>query len=357
MGHSAPRAVARLGWRSRIGGRTGGLALWSGCHLHYHGDQSLLLVRLLIPLLRRGVSAGTVERFFYVRSALGGPHLRLRVRTPSDSAATDLRRSLTAEASRFFAAFPSSDPWPPERIRRSNQAILCNDPAESDDRVHPDQTVRFEPFRPEVERYGGPRALPWSLDLFVLSSLACLEGLQRAGRLAAAIRILGSQAVASAAGPAELAGLLSGMVARAPAAFAPAVDRADAAFEERGAAVAETLASGLAEGAGGPGTLAAGARRLRELLADAGEPVRGEVLLSQLHMTANRLGLTNPQEVYVLRLLERVAGRWRESGGGPPAAPADAEQGGDTGATGRDGLADLVTPALRSFTGVDGECG
>ena len=159
------------------------------------------------------VQAGRIDAFFFVRYALGGPHVRLRLRV-----LPGLREIVLAEVERaaegFLAAAPSAKSWEEEAIRRANESILASDPHETDDVVYPDNSFRVVPFRPEIERYGGPELYRASLDFFVLSSVAALElvlqqeNAPRAARLGAAFRLLLLQAAGFAMDDAELADLL-----------------------------------------------------------------------------------------------------------------------------------------------------
>ena len=63
-----------------------------------------------------------------------------------------------------------------------------------------------------------------------------------------------------------------------------------------------------------------GARRLRDQVDGAEPTVRRRILWSQMHMTANRMGLNNPEEVYLSRILERTGQDLEDLGpaGGEP---------------------------------------
>ena len=87
----------------------------------------------------------------------------------------------------------------------------------------------------------------------------------------------------------------------------PFVARGDQAFAKSRDGLIALL---RAEAAGGPSPemlYSEAARRFRREIAAAPPDVRVRILKSQMHMTANRLGLSNPEEVHVSRLLQRAA--------------------------------------------------
>jgi thiopeptide-type bacteriocin biosynthesis protein len=174
-------------------------------------------------------------------------------------------------------------------------------------------------FELEIDRYGGPRWFPCALSFFALSSMNALRFVAQWGREPRARQLieilmrLTRQAVGSARTVAELRGLAD-YVAESRARMAPIVARADQMFDSRGpelthqirevfAAAATALAT-----AAPPGTPEAHVAHARCLAAALdgleGEP-RWRALGSQMHMTANRLGLNNPEESYLSAILCR----------------------------------------------------
>lgn len=298
---------SRVSWPADAPG-----APWLALNLHYHADQERLLGELVTPSVVALLDDGAIDRFFFVRYALGGPHVRLRLRA-TGGAREPIAGLVAARAADFFARCPSHEPVPAEVVQRHNRAILAGDPAEHDDRVHPDNSVREVPFAPETERYGGPELLEPSLDLFTLSSVAALEaaaehrGEPRSRRLTGALRLLARQALGHARDAAELGALAAYAAHPAQAAFHGFAARADESFGRRADDLCGLLARemlSLLEPA--PAPLLAGARCLGRELAAAAPAARRRALASHLHMTANRLGLRNAEEVYVSRLLERA---------------------------------------------------
>ena len=152
---------------------------WLSFHITYHsGSRDHLLVDLVRPLLRGLLRDGGIDRAFFIRYSLGGPHVRLRLRPVAGSAA-EVREIVRRQAESFLRAHPSPAAMPEEEVQRLNELNRSRDAGEPDDEVLPDNTVLEVPFRPETQRYGGLDLLPRSLDFFALSSVRALQLLVR----------------------------------------------------------------------------------------------------------------------------------------------------------------------------------
>ncbi len=293
---------------------------WIAYHLFYYEDPRRAVLGFVRPAAAALLDAGLVESFFFLRYPLGGPHVRLRLR-PAEGRVSETRETVEALAREFLAASPSTSSLDAETIRRGNEAIIAGDPHESDLAVYPDNSLLPFPFRPEVERYGGPERLAASLDFFAVSSVAALdflaghEGQPRSRLLAGALAVLARQALAFARDEEELTALLSYGVASWGTGMQAIVDKADRLVAEQGegfqglfereirdAADARTAPPEAGTREAAP-WLREAARRLSLSIGADDAAARLRVGSSQLHMTANRLGLSNPEEVYLSRIL------------------------------------------------------
>jgi hypothetical protein len=323
---------------------------WIACQFYYHEDLDFLLRNLLVPLVRDRLIRGDIARFYFVRYALGGPHVRLRLLAGDQAGAGALLQGIEREAMSFFSRFPSRRSLAEEEIRRRNRAILAGDPSEHDDAIYPDNSFRAVAFHPELERYGGAENFQHSLDAFVLSSVTALETLEelssqeRSRRRAAFFRLLARQALGLADSGEELLALLSRLALPPSESWAPVAERADQAFAGKPKVFCRLLA--------GPGDdarallLSEGARRLRREIQTGDLQTWSRIAVSQLHMTANRLGLGNPEELYLGRLLYLSAQETRRSW---PARWAELFAERRSPEEGR--LGDLVAAALDRFAG------
>jgi Lantibiotic biosynthesis dehydratase C-term len=287
------------------------LARWQAFHVYYHDRQDLLLERLLRPLVAGMLHRREIDSFFFVRSILGGPHIRLRLR---QSAYHGTVSAAVEEAvQQFFRASPSRTALREDDVRKRTLSILQSDPTETDDHVYPDNSVWSSPFRPEAERYGGPKLLTESLAFFAVSSCEALRFLHQlkgeAGPrlLPFAFHLLGTQALGFAHDPEELLELLHYPVRSWDATPPLLVERADQVFAQQKAGLGQVLRHLIDELVAErlPRAETAAARRLAWTVHQS--PARRRILSNQLHMTANRLGLRNAEEVYVTRLLWRTA--------------------------------------------------
>ena len=80
---------------------------WCAWHLHYHGDSNRLLFGVIDPTSRRWWKEGAIDRSFFVRYQLGGPHIRWRVRLAPGADPEALGSQLERIAGEFFAREPS----------------------------------------------------------------------------------------------------------------------------------------------------------------------------------------------------------------------------------------------------------
>jgi hypothetical protein len=287
---------------------------WVSYHLFYHQPGDRLLLRLVLPLVRELRRRGRISRFFFIRYGEGGPHIRLRLLCdPRHKKTADA--SLRRRAARFFERWPSGPLDGGGEARRQTWYSLVGDSRGG--ATYPDNSAVEIPFEPEVERYGGADLLDDSLEYFYRSSLCVLRlaarhrGMDKPFLLGLGLRLLWWQALGFAAGREELSRLAAYMAgARQGGAL---VERADREFAARGDSYArllrgeiERLRDGEPLAESPEFLLAAAARHLRQRIRGAGEEARWRILSSQLHMTANRLGLLKLEELYLGRLLWRA---------------------------------------------------
>lgn len=282
---------------------------WRSYHLYYHGEKHLLLTLLVRPLVASLLEEQIIDHLFFIHYELGGPQVRLRLRVAAEAARLD--RAVAAEAQRFFSHWPSRCPLPAEAVRRRTREILAADASESDAAVHPDNSLQVTSFVPEVERYGGPERIGCSLDFFALSSVRALSFAEargaepRARQIPGILRALAAQAFGFARDGAELLDLLGYAAVDAAHPFTTFMERGDRAFEKEPEAFRSLLQDVLASG--GEAGAVEEARRLAARVHDAPSEVRWRILKSHMHMTANRMGLRNPEETYLTRILWRAA--------------------------------------------------
>ncbi|RKT03388.1 thiopeptide-type bacteriocin biosynthesis protein [Streptomyces sp. 3211.6] len=280
---------------------------WHSHHVFLHcatEDTDAFLVREAAPLLDGLVAAGEADRWFFIRYAEDGPHVRVRVRGLAPAAAA----RLPAELARAAGEVPSvPGPW-----------------------TSAHGEVRAVPYVPETDRYGGPRALPLAEEVFADSSqvvLRVLRDLAAGGggsaRLTHAadlvhttVQALGLDRLTAARWLRRHAAgwrwvtevpLLPGASVHTRVNSVYAAQRSGLARRARG------LRERLAQGTAAP-WLGHWERRVRETDAllragldpDAAPDATAWIWGSQLHMLFNRLGVTPDEERAVCRLAART---------------------------------------------------
>jgi thiopeptide-type bacteriocin biosynthesis protein len=272
-----------------------GEARWASFHVFCPTDRDALLMQVIHPVVAEVWLEGLADRFFFIRYPEGGDHVRLRLRiaaeidtAPAVDRAFALLRARCAELQRTLRDTPE------ERI-----------------------SVVPAIFELEIDRYGGPRCFPCALSFFALSSMEALRFVAawrhepRARQLIEILTRLARQAIATARTVQELRSLADYAV-QSRQRMAPIVARADQMFEQRSPELTRRIrnlfVAAAAPTAGTPGSPEAHvdhARCLTAALEELDGEARWTVLGSQMHMTANRLGLSPPEESYLSAILCR----------------------------------------------------
>jgi hypothetical protein len=311
---------------------------WRAYHLHYHGDRDRLLLEFVRPTVADLLASKQIETFFFVRYALRGPHIRLRLR-PNEATFDTVHEAVTSAAACFFTQSPSSATLPDHIVRETSEQVRATDPHEHDTEVYADNTcVSAEPHF-EVARYGGAAAFVRSLDYFALSSVHALDVCESGGpsRLAAALRSYVWQAWGFARDGTEFAGLIEYTRVYWEHLWRATAEEADAFFERRKERICQLLrneleaiaANGTDEDSPTLNSLADGAQLVAAPMPATERELRLSVAMSHLHMTSNRMGLTNIEEAYVGRILWRAVHEtatasqawWEELWQGPRRTP------------------------------------
>jgi hypothetical protein len=307
---------------ARVVRATADPAAWRAWYVFYHTGRERLVAEFVRPTLAALRADRDITRFYFVRYDLGGPHVRLRVKpAPGRAAHVEARLLWAAEA--FLHNHPSAEPLSAEVILQRNAGIVASDPLSGGvaTEVYPDNTIREFPVFFEVERYGGPLLFPHSLDFFSVSSREALRfvmphaGDAAGQRLAVAGRLCVDQAWGFAGDEMEFTDLL-GYASRLfkgdwTTRF---VERGNEAFERQRAVHIRLLRDelqalaqrGVTSNGGLSPALADGARKLARRICREEREARWIISASHLHMTANRLGLLNPEELYLGQILSRA---------------------------------------------------
>ena len=303
---------------------------WLNYHLYYHQDLGPAIDYFVRPLVIGLLRSDWIDGFFFVRYGLGGPHIRLRLH-PRLGALALVAEVAEGQARSFLASRPSTSNLTQLSILRVNQQLLASDPHEIDDSVYPDNTFLTFPFRPEIERYGGPELWGDSLDFFVLSSATVLEllreygGEPRSRHVTLAFQVLAGQALGFARDEEDLIVLLRYAVDLWGGRMPQAMEKADRVLTEKRrnfeqlfdrelGLLSNRPDAAVTAGEEARARLNEGARRLAWIVRGVDRSVHQQIGTSQLHMTANRLGLNNAEEVFLSQILTRLASEHITSG-------------------------------------------
>jgi lantibiotic biosynthesis protein len=112
---------------------------------HSHADR--LLLEMVKPLVREALACGSADRWFFIRYADPRWHLRLRIRGDPAALISRVLPSLRRRAA-----------------EHQERGTLWR--------------LEFDGYEPEIDRYGGPPAVPWAERLFQVDSELCLELLE-----------------------------------------------------------------------------------------------------------------------------------------------------------------------------------
>lgn len=288
---------------------------WCAYHLYYHSDRDHILLELVRPIVADLLVSMQIESFFFVRYSLGGPHIRLRLRTYKTTFDA-VHEAVTSAAARFFARSPSMTTLSEQAVRDESERLYAMNPHEKDTKMYADNTcVSVEPHF-EAMRYGGTERLEHSLNYFAISSVYALEVCKfgNASRLGAALRSHVWQAWGFAKDGAEFVALLEYTRVYWEELWREAVEEADAFFDQRREYISQLLCSelesiaarGTDEDSPMLGRLADGAQLVAAHIPVMEHDLRLSVGMSHIHMTSNRMGFTNIEEAHVGRVLWRA---------------------------------------------------
>lgn len=263
---------------------------WLSYHIYPLETPDVFLARGVRPFLDQHIWSVQGARAFFVRyEDEKGPHIRLRFRGEAGWLDQTLR--------------PAAEAWFAER-----------------------GTVEVVPYEPEAERFGGPEALGWAEEYFHLSTRVALDRLNRpytyGDALYDALRLHTITAYAAGWSREKSAWYFNQLCEQWMSLFFQAPEsggqdwRAEvfSDFERNFAPQREELRLGIAElwSALEKGkfdtTQPEWLRWLRgnQMILNEMSVHLEKALPSLLHLTNNRLGVTNPDEVYLNYLLANV---------------------------------------------------
>jgi len=134
---------------------------WLAAHLFLDPPWSVFLSSFVFPLVTNWKEQRLIDRFFFIRYFEGGPHIRLRVHGDTKT----LNQSLRLEMEKQFLEMYGSTAF-------SNETLSFHL-----DHLEP-KSIQFPPYEPETQRYGGTAGIPVCEELFESSSRCVLQFLK-----------------------------------------------------------------------------------------------------------------------------------------------------------------------------------
>lgn len=147
------------------------MADWLSLHLFYHQMEAhdRLILQVVAPVVAALAGEGWIDRYFFIRYWEGGPQIRLRL----SGSRPGWREEAASLVQRRFGDFverePSQAQLNPERFYQAVRQFQGESPPAAPT-WYPDHSIQEIPYRPELERYGGPDAMPTAEALFRAAS-------------------------------------------------------------------------------------------------------------------------------------------------------------------------------------------
>jgi len=139
-------------------------ANWLSVYLYYAEPWENFLTSALNPFVLELESRGWIEQFFFIRYWEYGPHIRLRLKSDSFI----LEEKVKPFLSEYFTGYMEHHP----SLRKDP---LWTQQLNEDQRWKENNTIAFVPYEPEVQRYGGSLGILIAEKQFDASSRAVLS--------------------------------------------------------------------------------------------------------------------------------------------------------------------------------------
>jgi len=137
---------------------------WLSAYLYYDNSQEVLLKNSIYPFIKILKDKNAFEQFFFIRYFDRGKHIRLRFKSSPDKIEKEIKPFLINYFSEYFKEYPSE---------RTEPAWVKYLP--EDRKWFPTNSIQFFDYEPEYERYGGPKGLEISEEHFQFCSETVLD--------------------------------------------------------------------------------------------------------------------------------------------------------------------------------------
>lgn len=131
---------------------------WLSYHIFYHGDQDLLLMGCIRPMILRLRTSNLVNDYFFIRYWNGGPHVRLRVR--AERKPSEVREMVLTGVRDFLTKSPAGGAITSEqyasyaKLRHQRNGSAFDGENEEVEPLRSPDTIEERSYVYESRRYG-----------------------------------------------------------------------------------------------------------------------------------------------------------------------------------------------------------
>ncbi len=138
---------------------------WISIHIFYHGDQNYLIVHCIAPLVERLREQGLIQRYFFIKYWVEGPHVRLRFLPARDADVDKIKWMAEQAITAFLKQRPALYTLAYEVFAPIYKNMFVGEYGEEKWRevygdegimpMQPNNTFAYIEYEPEFSRYGG----------------------------------------------------------------------------------------------------------------------------------------------------------------------------------------------------------
>lgn len=144
---------------------------WLSVQLYYNEPWEDFLQKAVEPYVNTAIQTGIAHQYFFIRYWEKGPHIRLRLKGNAEMVNTILKPNLEEHFTHYFESKPS------RRIEPNYPPNFS-----SDLKWHPNNSIGYNEYQPELNRFGGKIGTQLSERQFMLSSKVILEFIKIKGK-------------------------------------------------------------------------------------------------------------------------------------------------------------------------------
>jgi len=137
---------------------------WLAVYLYYNEPWETFLKQGVFPIVKKIIGEQFADEYFFIRYWEKGPHVRLRFKGDEKILSTKIKPILIKHFNRFFADNPSQ-----------REELKMHESVSEKFSLHPNNSIQFIEYEPEIERYGGEFGILIAEKQFMNSSNAILE--------------------------------------------------------------------------------------------------------------------------------------------------------------------------------------